>query len=134
MSRLSNHYSVTLNVYPNTYIYPGMLIFVSIEADTSDAGWPMDENSLSNQLGLGGYHIVTKVDGSVNADGSQTTTIEARWTRTTSVGAFKRKREEELILNDEKRDEKLAACKALVKQEAMAAQELEINNALDNLT
>ena len=84
VSLLSNHYSVTMDLWPNTYFTPGMLIFVYLDED--NLGDPMDTTSLANNLGLGGYHLITRVATTIRGDGDFSNKIDAIWTRTTLSG------------------------------------------------
>ena len=87
VSLLSNHYSITMDLWPNTYFTPGMLIFVYLDED--NLGDPMDTTSLANNLGLGGYHLITRVATTIRGDGDFSNKIDAIWTRTTLSGVAK---------------------------------------------
>jgi len=74
---LSNIFNVTIKLFGNVVVEPGSLIFVN-PTSMGDIGRPWKKGSISNIMGLGGYHFVTKVDHSIS-DGTFETSVEAIW-------------------------------------------------------
>ena len=74
---LSNIFNVTIKLFGNIVVEPGSLIFVN-PTSMGDIGRPWKKGSISNIMGLGGYHFVTKVDHSIS-DGTFETSVEAIW-------------------------------------------------------
>jgi len=75
---LSSVYDIEIEMFGNTIFYPGQYLFINPFGLGSSLGFPYEENSLSNIMGLGGYHLVTGVDSSMDEDGF-TTNITARY-------------------------------------------------------
>lgn len=81
ITQLTSVYDITLNFkIPLLTLVPGQIILIVME---QQLGRPSNPDSLSFQLGLGGYHIITKVnhkfgDGNI-LDPRLETTINARW-------------------------------------------------------
>ena len=84
LMQLSAVYKVTLEMFGNTIFYPGMLIFIDPrELGGSDfdptIGRTADtEPSVANSLGIGGYHLITRVSSNIEP-GNFSTTIEAQF-------------------------------------------------------
>jgi hypothetical protein len=74
---LANVFNVTVKLFGNTLFYPGSMIFIN-PISMGDIGRPWVKESISNIMGLGGYHYVTKVDNSIS-DGVFETSITAIW-------------------------------------------------------
>lgn len=81
ITQLTSVYDITLNFkIPLLTLVPGQIIKIVMQ---QQLGIPSNPDSLSFQLGLGGYHIITKVnhkfgDGNI-LDPRLETTINARW-------------------------------------------------------
>ena len=132
MSLLSNHYSVSMELEPNTLFKPGMLCFVALEPDDGDnMGWPTDKGSLSNVLGIGGYHLITKVEGSIKSDQSFTSKVDAIWTRTTDISAFRRKGSDPTAEEIAAAATKSANCASLAAETKRVAEAGEVRAALE---
>ena len=69
-------YRVTLSMFGNTMFYPGMQIYINPFGLGGEQFLPNKENTIANKLGLGGYHIIEKVNSSITS-GLFKTTIEA---------------------------------------------------------
>jgi hypothetical protein len=73
-------YNVELELYGNTLFYPGMEIFIDPRGfggsdwDPTVGGM---QRSTANALGIGGYHIVTKVHSTISSDSGFTTKLTA---------------------------------------------------------
>ena len=74
---LKNVFNVNISMFGNDYFKPGSYIYVDPKV-MGDLGAPYTEGSVANIMGLGGYHIVTKVKNSIS-DNSFDTTIDAVW-------------------------------------------------------
>jgi len=76
-------YKATLELVGNTIYYPGMNVW--IEPTSLGTGYNMDprtggkNRSAANALGFGGYHMVTRVQGSMSP-GKFSTTVDALFT------------------------------------------------------
>jgi hypothetical protein len=76
-------YKATLDLVGNTIYYPGMSLW--IEPTSLGTGYDMDprtggkNRSAANALGFGGYHMVTRVQGSISP-GKFNTTVDALFT------------------------------------------------------
>ena len=90
----------------NNLWYPGMEVFVNpLGIGGLEVGFPSDggkNRSIANALGLGGYHIVTRV-GNTIAPGKYDTTIEAQFhysgdglSRGQRLGMFKQQENEKI--------------------------------------
>jgi len=73
LAQLAATYNVSLKMVGNTIFWPGQYIFVNPVG--YGTGKPWDRSSISNQLGLGGYHLVTEVKSFVE-DGKYETTVK----------------------------------------------------------
>ena len=73
LAQLAATYNVNLKMVGNTIFWPGQYIFVNPVG--FGTGSPTDLGSVSNQLGLGGYHLVTQVKSYVE-DGKYETTVK----------------------------------------------------------
>ena len=69
-------YNADLECYGNASFIPGQLIYVDPTVVGMDD--PASEISTARQLGLGGYHVVTKVSNSIKS-GDFSTTVNTRW-------------------------------------------------------
>ena len=82
---LTNVFNVNISMFGNNFFKPGSYIYVDPKV-MGDVGAPYVEGSIANTMGLGGYHIVTKVQNSIS-DNSYETIIEAVW-ETSGSGKF----------------------------------------------
>ena len=78
LGQLREAYDVSIQMYGNVQLYPGMYIFINPIGISPSLGNPTVKSNLSHLLGLGGYHLVTKVS-SIVAEGQFDTTITAKW-------------------------------------------------------
>lgn len=74
---LSNVFNVNISMFGNNFFRPGSYIYVDPKV-MGDLGEPYRAGSISNIMGLGGYHIVTSVSHTVNLNSFETT-LEAVW-------------------------------------------------------
>ena len=69
-------YRASINMFGNTLFYPGMLIYINPFGIGGEEFLPNKQGTIANQLGLGGYHIIEKVNSSIGS-GVFKTSIEA---------------------------------------------------------
>jgi hypothetical protein len=74
--QLAAVYKASLKLFGNTLFYPGMTLFINPFGLGGNEFVPSDPNSIANKLGLGGYHLVTRVN-SIISNGSFKTDVEA---------------------------------------------------------
>ena len=82
---LTNVFNVNISMFGNNYFKPGSYIYVDPKV-MGDMGNPYTKGDIANTMGLGGYHIVTKVQHSISSN-SYSTTIDAVW-ETSGDGGF----------------------------------------------
>ena len=82
---LSNVFNVNISLFGNDYFKPGSYIYVDPKV-MGEMGNPYTKGTIANLMGLGGYHIVTKVQNSI-ASNSYSTTVDAVW-ETSGDGIF----------------------------------------------
>ena len=75
---LSSVYDIDIEMFGNTIFYPGQYLFINPFGLGKSLGFPNQENSLSNIMGLGGYHMITGVESTMDEDG-YTTSVTARY-------------------------------------------------------
>ncbi len=84
LMQLSAVYKVTLEMFGNTIFYPGMLIFIDprelggSDFDPTKGQSHAKGQSVANALGIGGYHLITRVTSNLES-GNFTTTVEAQF-------------------------------------------------------
>jgi hypothetical protein len=71
-------YTANLQMFGNTLFYPGMQIFINPFGIGGEEFIPNKSTSIANKLGLGGYHLITKVNSSI-ASGMFKTTVDAQF-------------------------------------------------------
>ena len=76
LAQLSAVYKATIEMFGNTLFYPGMEIFIDPRHLAGHTFDPTDPESTANTLGIGGYHLITRVENSI-APGKFNTTVEA---------------------------------------------------------
>jgi len=76
LMQLGAVYSVDLEMFGNSLFYPGMEIFINPFSLGGDEFKPTTGGSIANKLGLGGYHLITKVNSSISS-GKFTTSVKA---------------------------------------------------------
>jgi hypothetical protein len=76
LMQLGAVYKATLNLFGNTLFYPGMLIYINPFGLGGNEFIPSNPFSIANKLGLGGYHLITRVN-SIISNGAFKTTLEA---------------------------------------------------------
>ena len=81
-------YKVTLEMIGNTVFYPGMEIFIDPRGLGGTSFDPTKVNSVAHSLGLGGYHLITKVNSAIGP-GKFNTTVEAIFVYSGSPGSQK---------------------------------------------
>jgi len=69
-------YRASINMFGNTLFYPGMLIYINPFGIGGEQFLPNDSNTIANKLGLGGYHLIEKVNSSLGG-GVFKTSIDA---------------------------------------------------------
>ncbi len=76
---LSNVYQVSLSMLGNTLFYPGSYVFINPLGFGTSLGEPQNHEgpSLSNVMGLGGYHFIIDVTNTI--DKNFTTSMGVRW-------------------------------------------------------
>jgi hypothetical protein len=62
LAQLAATYNVNLKLIGNTIFWPGQYIFVNPIGFGNGLGQPDSCGTISNQLGLGGYHLITQVN------------------------------------------------------------------------
>ena len=75
LALLAATYNINLKMVGNTVFWPGQYIFVNPVGYGSGLGLPDQCGSVSNQLGLGGYHLITQVKSYIE-NGKFETTIK----------------------------------------------------------
>tara|TARA_R110002110_G_scaffold408122_1_gene629491 strand:+ start:236 stop:529 length:294 start_codon:yes stop_codon:yes gene_type:complete len=64
----------------NAKFYPGQMVFINPIGFATQLGVPTNKKSISNVMGLGGYHIITSVQHSLSSSsGRWSTTIAGTW-------------------------------------------------------
>jgi len=87
LSQLREPYDVTISLFGNAAIFPGMYIYVDPRGLATELGSPQEGSddgtggSYAWQLGLGGYYMVIKVSNSVSP-GNFETIVKAKWVGT----------------------------------------------------
>jgi hypothetical protein len=84
---LANVFNVNIQMFGNNFFKPGSYIYVDPKV-MGDLGAPYIPGTVANTMGLGGYHIVTKVQSTIS-ENSYSTTIDAVW-ETSGAGEFLR--------------------------------------------
>lgn len=74
---LANVFNVNLSMFGNNFFRPGSYIYVDPKV-MGDLGNPYTKGSISNIMGLGGYHIVTSVSHQITLQ-SYETSLNAVW-------------------------------------------------------
>lgn len=77
-SQLSNVYNVDLNLIGNNFFFPGTHVFINPIGLGPSLGSPTSAGSNAYIMGLGGYHMVTKVKSFIQS-GKYETQITALW-------------------------------------------------------
>ena len=78
LMQLSAVYKVTLEMFGNTIFYPGMYIYIDPRGIGGNEFDPTTFGSIANSLGLGGYHLITRVNSTIGP-GQFDTTVEAQF-------------------------------------------------------
>ena len=71
-------YKVKIDMIGNTLFFPGMEVFIDPRGMGGEDFDPTDTSSYANKLGLGGYHIITRAEGSIGP-GKFNSAIEAQF-------------------------------------------------------
>ena len=71
-------YKATIEMFGNTLFYPGMQLFIDPAALGGKDFDPRTIGSYANSLGIGGYHLITRVNNSIGVGGFNTT-VEAQF-------------------------------------------------------
>lgn len=69
-------YNVQLELFGNTLFYPGMEVFIDPRSFGGSQWDPTTPGSTGNALGIGGYHVITKVTNKISPSGF-TTSLDA---------------------------------------------------------
>ena len=75
---LANVYNATIECFGTTMFYPGMKIYINPIGLSPNFGSPTTAGSASSVLGIGGYHVITKVHSFIES-GQYYTNITAIW-------------------------------------------------------
>ena len=85
IAQLSDVYEATITLFGNTFFYPGSYVYINPfglgshqKGGASRLGFPWERGSISNIMGLGGYHIIVNVSNYIE-EGKFETTIRARF-------------------------------------------------------
>jgi hypothetical protein len=124
LMQLGAVYKATLNLFGNTLFYPGMLIYINPFGLGGNEFIPSNPFSIANKLGLGGYHLITRVN-SIISNGAFKTTLEAMFvypgdgqTRSISQGEAQTTPEETPSIDAASQSpEQQAYCDTLLTQE-----------------
>jgi len=76
LSMIGNVYNADIKMIGNGLFYPGMMIYV--DPSGLHIGNPTESNSIARNLGLGGYHMVLRVNSSISR-GKYETSVTAQW-------------------------------------------------------
>ena len=79
LAELAAVYKAQVKMVGSTMFFPGQYVFINMQPVGHDLGHPGDQDSPANQLGLGGYHLVTKVTNEITSDNQFETTLECLW-------------------------------------------------------
>tara|TARA_Y100000592_G_scaffold55707_1_gene87618 strand:- start:6587 stop:10114 length:3528 start_codon:yes stop_codon:yes gene_type:complete len=78
--QLANVYDVGgMKLHHNTFCYPGQMTWIEFQELLYCGGGPSTRGSIANQLGLGGYHLMKKVTGTLYPNNKGETTVDATW-------------------------------------------------------
>ena len=85
IAQLSDVYEATITLFGNTFFYPGSYVYINPfglashrRGGAGGLGLPHIKNSISNIMGLGGYHIIIGVSNYIE-EGKFETTVRARF-------------------------------------------------------
>ena len=79
LAELSAVYKANVKLVGNTMFYPGQYVFINMQPVGRDLGHPATDGTPANQLGLGGYHLITKVTNEITSDNQFETNIDCLW-------------------------------------------------------
>ena len=79
LAELSAVYKADVTMKGNTMFHPGQYVFINMQPVGQDLGHPGTVGTPSNQLGLGGYHIITKVTNRITEGNDFETTLKCLW-------------------------------------------------------
>ena len=77
MERLYSQYNADLSLVGNSIFKPGMFIYIN--PSISGLGDIRMKNSIARRIGLGGYYLITKVSGQIDAASGWGTSLTAIW-------------------------------------------------------
>ena len=83
---LSNVFEAQVNLVGNNMFFPGQYVYINPRS-IGDIGAPYSPGTMAFYLGLGGYHLITKVTSKIQ-DGKFETKLTARW-ETNGSGQFR---------------------------------------------
>ena len=86
LNHLADLYNVDLTMVGNTLFFPGQYMFFNPIGLGAKLGKPTNPNSISRVMGLGGYHLVTKVESYIE-NGKYETKIKAMYETSGGPGA-----------------------------------------------
>jgi len=78
LMQLAAVYKVNLDMIGNSLYYPGMEVYIDPRSIGGMDFNPSVQNSIANKLGFGGYHVVIRVNSTIQP-GSFTTTVETQF-------------------------------------------------------
>jgi hypothetical protein len=77
-AQLHSTYNANVTTVGNYMFFPGERVYIDSTGFGNSLGEPNDFNSISNQLGLGGYHYIYRVSNTISP-GKFDTTFKAKW-------------------------------------------------------
>ena len=86
LNQLANVYDATFTLVGNAIFSPGMYVYFDPSLLGAGHSWQRAEDSsgnitkqsFANIMGIGGYHLITEIDNSIDDKGFSTT-LKARW-------------------------------------------------------
>jgi len=76
LAELATVYKANVNMVGNTMFHPGQYVYLNMQPLGKDLGHPSTPGTHANQLGLGGYHLITKVKNEISGDNVFSTDLE----------------------------------------------------------
>ena len=105
LMQLGAVYKASLTMVGNTIYYPGMDLYIDPVGIGGPDFKPNDKDSVAYKLGLGGYHLVTRVQSKIGP-GKFETTVEAMW-HNSGAGTGRIANRPEFDKEDKEKDEEI---------------------------
>lgn len=86
LAQLAATYNANLNLVGNTIFWPGQYVYINPLGFGTGIGHPYKRGTPANQLGLGGYHLITEVKSFIES-GKFETSIKALFTTSGDGGS-----------------------------------------------